>query len=510
MFDMLFLQILNMSFTASVIILFVLLARILFKKIPKIFSYALWSVVIYRLVCPLSFESFWSLSPINANPIPSDIMYAKVPQVSTGIAIINDSINAILPVTTPYSSMNPMQGWIFIGTCIWLVGIATLLIYSVISFVRLKNRLKDSIHEKDNIYTSNSLDSPFVMGIFHPKIYLPATLSNDERQYIILHEQTHIRHLDHIVKLLSFFVLCLHWFNPFVWVAFFISGRDMEMSCDESVINKLGNVVKKDYSSSLLMLATGRRIVNATPLAFGEGDTKSRIKNVLNYKKPAFWVIIIAVVAVVILGIGLLANPKNPASKVNIIYSTKLTEPQKSEITTNYQLSADSNIFQTKFQVSDNIKSYAYYVELYQRGTFLGTYVQMQGNLNDNKGSITTAFSNNHGEMGQWESILWMLSTTDNYITYPAVPFPEGFVPQGMSTVTLTDEGKAKEMPQIVPEQPIIIASIGVHSANSQFSAYSCDYLMENPEAISQYECMYLVKCVFSEKDETELSKLLG
>ncbi|MEG1783231.1 MAG: M56 family metallopeptidase, partial [Oscillospiraceae bacterium] len=158
-----------------------------------------------------------------------------------------------------------------------------------------------------NIYTSPSITSPFVMGLFSPKIYLPASLTARERDYILLHEQTHIKRLDHAVKLFCFFVLCVHWFNPLVWVAFFLSGRDMELSCD----------VKKDYSTSLLTLATGRRIVGGTPLAFGEGDTKSRIKNVLNYKKPAFWVIVVSVIAVVAIGVGLMANPKEKSAELD-------------------------------------------------------------------------------------------------------------------------------------------------------------------------------------------------
>lgn len=310
MLDTLFLQILNMSFTASFVILFVLLARLFLKRTPKIFSYALWSIVLFRLVCPFSFESVISLLPAKPNPIPSDIMYAPIPQINTGIPTINDSINNLLPPATPNASMNPMQGLIFIGRILWLAGIAILLVYSMISLLKLLKRLKGAMHERGNIYISENLNSPFVMGFFHPKIYLPANLTEDEKKYILLHEQTHIKRLDHIVKLLSFFVLCLHWFNPLAWVAFFVSGRDMEMSCDERVIKSLGNEVKKDYSSSLLTLATGRRIVGGTPLAFGEGNTKTRIENVLNYKKPAFWVIIAAVITVATIGICLIANPK--------------------------------------------------------------------------------------------------------------------------------------------------------------------------------------------------------
>lgn len=309
MLNTVFLQILNMSFTASVVILFVLLARLLLKKNPKVISYALWGVVLFRLICPFSFESWISLLPVKTNPIPSDIMYAQVPRVDTGIAAINDGINRILPAATPYGSVNPMQGWIFIGCCLWITGIAVLLAYSVVSLCKLRGMCKGATWEKENIYSTSNVASPFVMGLFRPKIYLPAGLTDAEKEYIIVHEQTHIKRFDHVIKVISFFVLCLHWFNPLVWAAFFYCGRDMELSCDERVIKSLGNGIKKDYSSSLLALATGKRVVGGTPLAFGEGDTKSRIKNVLSYKRPAFWVVVLSSIAVVVVAIGLLANP---------------------------------------------------------------------------------------------------------------------------------------------------------------------------------------------------------
>jgi beta-lactamase regulating signal transducer with metallopeptidase domain len=311
MLDNLFLQILNMSFTASIVILFVLGARLLLKKAPKIFSYALWSVVLFRLVCPFSFESLMSLLPNNPAPISDKILYEQTPQINTGITAIDNTVNATLPVPAFGASVNPMQIWMFIGEIIWLAGIAVLLLYSVVSLIQLQNRLKRAVHDKENVYLAEHLATPFVLGVIRPRIYLPAALSPEEKQYILLHEQIHIRRFDHVVRVLSFIVLSIHWFNPLVWIAFFLCGKDMEMSCDEAVIKRLGNDVKKDYSSSLLALATGRRIISGIPLAFGEGDTKERIKNVLNFKKPTFWVIAIAVLIVVVLCVGLMANPKS-------------------------------------------------------------------------------------------------------------------------------------------------------------------------------------------------------
>ena len=322
MTERLFLQILNMSFTASIVIAFVLVVRMFLKKAPKIFSYALWSVVLFRLVCPFSFESMFSLLPAKANTIAQNIVYMPASDVNTGIGAINQSVPAILPSAIPQTNVNPLQFWMSVCSQIWLLGVAALLASGLIGLLRLKKRLQDAALCQDNIFISSKINTAFVMGIFFPKIYLPSILGDAEQNYILLHERTHIRRLDHIVKLISFFVLCIHWFNPFVWAAFFLSGKDMEMSCDEAVIKRMGNDVKKDYSASLLTLATGRRMVNGTPLAFGEGDTKSRIKNVLNYKKPGFWVILAATLAVIFVVIGLTTSPKeesNGFSGVNAV-----------------------------------------------------------------------------------------------------------------------------------------------------------------------------------------------
>ncbi|WP_051188607.1 DUF5301 domain-containing protein [Proteocatella sphenisci] len=332
MLDKIFLQVLNMSFTGGLVIAFVLAARLFLKRVPKAFSYALWSVVIFRLLCPFSFESMYSLLPARTNPISQDIIYMNAPKIDTGIASVNNAINSVLPSATPYASVNPIQIWIFAGSLLWIIGIALLLIYSIFSLVHLQKRLKDATLYEDNIFLSDRISTAFVVGVFHPRIYMPANLSSAQMKYILLHEQTHLKRFDHIIKILSFLALCIHWFNPLVWVSFFASSKDMEMACDEAVIKQLGNDIKKDYSASLLTLSTGRRIAGGAPLAFGEGDTKERVKNVLNYKKPSFWVISVTLIIVVIIGTGLLSNPKNepviltPDDKVSSIRIEQINE----------------------------------------------------------------------------------------------------------------------------------------------------------------------------------------
>ena len=299
----------NMSVTASVAILFVLLARLLLKKAPKIFSYALWAVVMFRLLCPVSITTGFSLlglfdAPVTETTthttaveyIPQDVVHTPAPEVKLPVPGVNQSVNEALPQGDEQTVADPLKAPVALATLVWLAGIGVLAAYSVVSLLRLRRRLVGALPLRRNIYLADYVESPFVMGILRPKIYLPSSLSEQERGYIILHERHHIRRGDHIIKALAFFALCVHWFNPLVWVAFVLSAKDMEMSCDEAVVRKLGEGIRADYSASLLSLAIGRRIIAGTPLAFGEGDTKNRIKNLLNWKKPRTWIILTALV----------------------------------------------------------------------------------------------------------------------------------------------------------------------------------------------------------------------
>ena len=320
----------NMSLTASVVILAVLAVRLLLRRAPKVFSYALWAVVLFRLLCPVSVTSAVSLLGALGAPaqertavtsvveyVPADIVRNMAPTVTPlpqdpfpaepGENIVSTAPSVTQPDAAPTA---PLSGPVAVLTLTWLMGMALLLLYSIISLLRLRRRLVGAVRLEDNIYLADYIPSPFVMGLFRPKIYLPSTLTETERGYILRHEQYHLRRRDHVVKLLSFLALCVHWFNPLVWAAFILAGKDMEMSCDEAVVRELGEDIRADYSASLLSLATGRRIVAGMPLAFGEGDTGGRIRNLLNWKRPQPW--IIAVCAVVCVGLIALcaANPK--------------------------------------------------------------------------------------------------------------------------------------------------------------------------------------------------------
>ncbi len=320
--EQLFLTVLNMSLTASLVIVAILLARLPLKKAPKAISYALWAVAGFRLVCPFTLESVFSPLPVKSSPIPQDIAVQAVPRIDSGIAVIDNAVSASLPAAVPAASTNPLEVVLSIGTTIWLIGIAAMLIYSMISVVLFVRRLRGATRCGGNIYEADNLKTPFVIGFFRPSIYLPAGLTGEEHSYIILHEQTHIRRHDHIAKVFAYLVLCLHWFNPLVWVAFVLMGEDMEMSCDERVLCELGGGIKKAYSLSLVRMSAGHKIINGNPLAFGEGTMKERVKNVLRFQRKSRVTIAVIVVLVAVLALVLMVNRATPQPWVGVAQKT--------------------------------------------------------------------------------------------------------------------------------------------------------------------------------------------
>ena len=306
-----FLQIINMSISASYIVLAVLLLRLLLKKAPKWITVVLWGIVAVRLVCPFSIESVLSLMP-SSEVVSPNIMTDKTPSINTGIPIINSTLNPVISESfapNPGDSANPLQIWIPILTTIWIVFMATFFIYTVISYVRVRRKIGTAVLYKDNIYQSENVISPFVLGIIKPKIYLPFNMNEKEMEHVVAHEMAHIRRKDHLWKPLGFLLLTLHWFNPLMWIGYVLLCRDIELACDEQVIKELDHDARADYSQALLTCSVNRRMIAACPLAFGEVGVKDRVKSVLNYKKPAFWIIIVAIVACVVVAVCFLTNP---------------------------------------------------------------------------------------------------------------------------------------------------------------------------------------------------------
>lgn len=317
----LFIGLLNMSLTASYVALIVIVVRYVLGKlsVAKIVSYVLWLVVLFRLVFPFSIESALSLIPGKAQAIPQDIVYAKQPTIETGIGFVdqpvNRSLQTVLPSAEMTASVNPMQIIVQIGTVIWLAGILVLLTYALLSYVRLKRRLAFATVIEGHIYESDRITTPFVLGMFRPRIYLPIGLPKRDAEYILQHEQTHIRRLDHLIKPLSFCVLALHWFNPLIWLSYHLMIKDMEMSCDEKVLKHTEPNARTSYSEALLALASQRSGLIG-PLSFGESNVKSRVRNILNNKRPTFWLGMIIVVVVLALAITMIVNPIDSNKKL--------------------------------------------------------------------------------------------------------------------------------------------------------------------------------------------------
>ena len=318
----LFLKIINMSISASWLILAVLILRLVLKKAPKWVNVLLWGIVAVRLICPLSFESALSLIP-SSETIPLDIEMAAKPTIDSGVPAINSVVNPVLSSFAPpqhvLTSANPLQIWIPILNIIWLIGVGALLLYTAVSYWRLCRKVDTAVRYKDNIFQSENVSSPFVLGIIKPRIYLPFNMNGQDLEHVVAHEQAHIRRKDHWWKHLGFLLLTIHWFNPLMWLAYVLLCRDIELACDEKVIKELGNEQRADYMQALVACSVNRRMIAACPLAFGEVGVKERVKSVMNYKKPAFWVIIIAVIICVGVAACFLTNPKQDRYTLRIV-----------------------------------------------------------------------------------------------------------------------------------------------------------------------------------------------
>lgn len=323
-----FISILNMSITASYVIQAVILLRFFLKKLPKKYSYILWSVVGFRLCCPISFKSVFSLFSIK----PFDMTQAQskadntlqfvqsgntssAENVSVGIpaanAVINDEISSTVTYTENIDKL------LFAISLVWISVIALLLLFSLIKYIRLKNNLSDAIKVQNNIYKTDKIATPFIVGIIKPKIYIPSNISEEYTKYVIAHEEYHLKRLDNIIKFIAFILLIIHWYNPLCWLAFFLMSKDMEMSCDEAVLVK-NEGIKKIYSTALLSFASGQNFPMPAPLSFSEGSVKERIKNILFFKKPKAVFSAIAIILCSVLLVACAANPKEAVTKENI------------------------------------------------------------------------------------------------------------------------------------------------------------------------------------------------
>ena len=298
--NLLFLRLFNMSVTASWLVLAIVLLRLTFKKAPKALWCLLWAMVALRLLCPVSFESSLSLVP-TAQPVPEAI--AVLP--TGALPMVSEAVHtaAAVPAAAPRS-------WLSLLSRVWILGMAAMTAYTAFTYFRIRRRLREAVPVRDNILSCDRIDTPFILGLFRPKIYLPSNLDPMDIPYVLAHEQAHLRRRDHWWKPLGYLLLTVYWFNPVLWLAYILLCRDIEMACDEKVMKTLGIGSKKAYSMALIRCSVSRKSISACPLAFGEVGVKERVKTVLNYKKPAFWVILIAALTCIVLAVCFLSNPK--------------------------------------------------------------------------------------------------------------------------------------------------------------------------------------------------------
>ncbi len=312
----LFLYLINRSITAGWLILAVLVLRLLLKKAPKWIRCLLWGLVGIKLLIPISIESIFSLIP-NAEVVSRELLYANTPAIDSGIEAVNQVVNPVLQGSfTPEvgASVNPLQVVAVVASWVWLLGMAVLLIYTIATYVKIKRQVREAVRLRDNIYQSERVASPFILGMAKPCIYVPYGLEKQELYCVLAHEEAHISRRDHLWKPLAFLILAVYWFQPLAWIAYVLLCRDIEFACDEKVMQQIGTDKKKQYSEALLHCSVAQgashKMIAACPVAFGEVGVKTRIKSVLHYKKPAFWVIVTALIACVVCAVCFMTSPE--------------------------------------------------------------------------------------------------------------------------------------------------------------------------------------------------------
>ncbi len=321
-----FIKLLNMSITAGYLVLAVVLLRLLLKKAPKAIFVAMWALVGLRLMVPFSLESIFSLVP-SAEPIPEDIAYVPIPTIQSGVQVFNSAVNPILQhsfAPAPGASVNPMQIVLRIASIVWAVGAAAMLGYCAFSYLRIHRKVREAACLNGRIWLCDSISSPFILGLFRPKIYLPSNMNEQDMEYVLAHENAHLKRRDHLWKPLGFLLLAVYWFNPLMWLAYILLCRDIELACDEKVLKQMGSDAKKPYSEALLNCSVKPRMIAACPLAFGEVGVKDRIKSVLSYKKPAFWIIVVAIVLCVAAVVFFFTNPVSTDKKLSAFIESEI------------------------------------------------------------------------------------------------------------------------------------------------------------------------------------------
>lgn len=317
-----FLKLLNLSISASWLVLAVLVLRLISKRSPKWMNVLLWGIVALRLVLPFSIESALSLIPSAETVSPTAVQFAPAPTITSGVSVIDNAVNPSLSehfAAVPTASVNPLYVWAYLAGWVWLIGLGAMLLYALVSYLRLRRRVSVSLPIQDHIYLCDAISSPFILGVVKPRIYLPSGLDEVQRQNVLAHEQAHLARRDHWWKPLGFALLAVYWFNPVLWLAYALLCRDIELACDERVIRTMDESAVKTYSTVLLACSMPRKAVITCPLAFGEVGVKERVRNALHYKKPAFWVVAASVAVCVVVAVCFLTNPPTDTDAAGLV-----------------------------------------------------------------------------------------------------------------------------------------------------------------------------------------------
>ena len=317
-----FLKLLNLSISASWLVLAVLVLRLISKRSPKWVNVLLWGIVALRLVLPFSIESALSLIPSAETVSPAAVQFDPAPTITSGVSIIDNAVNPSLSehfAAVPTASVNPLYVWAYLAGWVWLIGLGAMLLYALVSYLRLRRRVSVSLPIQNHIYLCDAISSPFILGVVKPRIYLPSGLDEVQRQNVLAHEQAHLARRDHWWKPLGFALLAVYWFTPVLWLAYTLLCRDIELACDERVIRTMDESAVKTYSTVLLACSMPRKAVITCPLAFGEVGVKERVRNALHYKKPAFWVVAASVAVCVVVAVCFLTNPPTDTDAAGLV-----------------------------------------------------------------------------------------------------------------------------------------------------------------------------------------------
>lgn len=473
----LFLKIMNMSISASWLVLAVLILRLVLKRAPRWIHVLLWGIVAVRLICPFSFESALSLIP-SAETIPMNIEMDATPAIDSGITAVNRVINPIISASfTPGQmvSANPLQVWIPLAAVIWFFGIILMLVYTIISYWSLHRKVDTAVLYKDNIFQSENVSSPFVLGMVKPRIYLPFKMETRDLEHVAAHEQTHIRRKDHWWKPLGFILLTIHWFNPLMWLAYVLLCRDIELACDEKVIKDLSNEMRADYAQALVACSVNRRKIAACPLAFGEAGVKERVKSVMNYKKPASWILILAAIACITTAVCFLTNPITIGDHF---------------VLANIDGSADTNKLAYDVQLGNQTMSGEIYAEQWIGGTCVKSapvvmtqYVDsIEILMRERREDGVSVGTDIQIETNQYGGSLL------NYFAHPENLNITGWAFEGY---------ELGEKVELSPNKEVILAA-KVFDNGSGVRVFDCETLVSEPERLEKAAYMIVVRAIFS------------